>query len=81
MVTQRPHAYAHRRALVAELLATKRIFAEAAEVRRYVEWRIGHYPAWKIPDPQQIVAQLMPILTEDRPRKGQLFHVIKEYRL
>ena len=77
----RPHAYADRRALVEELLAAKRIFAEAADCRRYVAWRIGLYPEWKVPAPREIVAQLLLALLADRPRRGTLFQVIKERRL
>jgi hypothetical protein len=39
----RSHAYAHRRALMAELLAAKQVFSELAVSQHYLEWRIGLY--------------------------------------
>ena len=77
----RTHAYAHRRALVEELLAARQIFNEPGEWQGYLQWRIGLYPAWKVPEPEQVVEQFVRLLTEDKPRKGELLQVIKEHRL
>ena len=77
----RAHAYAHRRALMEELLAAKQVFIEPAEFQQYIRWRIGLYPKWKILDTEEVVAQVLHVLTMDRPRKGELFQVIKAHHL
>ncbi len=77
----RAHAYAHRRAYVAELLAARQVFGEPAELEDYLRWRIGGYPAWKGLDSEQVAADLARVLTAERPRKGELLQVIKEHRL
>ena len=43
----RAHAYAHRRALMEELLAAKQVFVELAECQQYVRWRIGSIQSGK----------------------------------
>ncbi len=77
----RPHAYAHRRALLAEFLAAKRIFSEPGQLERYLHWRIGLYPESKRFDRADVLAQLVHILAAERPRKGDLFQVIKAHPL
>jgi hypothetical protein len=77
----RPHAYAHRHALLTELLAAKQIFSEAHHLTTYLQWRIGLYPEWKHLDQAAIVMQLLDLLTSNRPRKGALFQRIREYML
>ncbi len=77
----RSHAYAHRRALVEELLAARQIFNESGKWKDYLQWRIGGYPAWKVPEPEQVVEQIVRLIAEDKPRKGALLQVIKERRL
>jgi hypothetical protein len=76
-----PHAYAHRRALLTELLAAKQIFSEAQHFATYLQWRIGLYPEWKHLDQAAIVIQLLDLLTSNRSRKGALFQRIREYML
>ena len=77
----RAHAYAHRRALVEELLAARQILNEPGERKGYLQWRIGLYPTWKVPEPEQVVEQFVRLLTEDKPRKGELLQLNKEHRL
>ena len=77
----RSHAYAHRHALVEELLAARQIFDETVVWKDYVQWRIRLYPTWKVPDPDQIIDQFVRLIAEDKPRKGKLLQVIKEHRL
>jgi len=77
----RPHAYAHRRALLAELLAAKQIFTEAPQLAGYLQWRIGGYPEWKNLDRTAIVIQLIQLLASNRPRRGALFQLIKDQAL
>jgi hypothetical protein len=43
-LVERPHAYAHRRALLAELLAAKQIFTKEHHLAEYLQWRISGYP-------------------------------------
>ncbi len=68
------------RTLREELLAAKRTF-EPSAFQHYLRWRIGRYPEWKVPDPEEVVAQLARVLAEDRPRRGELLQVLKEHRL
>ena len=77
----RSHAYAHRRAYIAELLAARQVYAEPAELRRYLRWRIGGYPAWKGLDTEQVATELEHALTADPLRKGEVLRVIKAHRL
>ena len=73
----RSHAYAHRRALQAEFLAAKRIFPDLKQLEGYLRWRIGLYPEFKRFDRADVLAKLMQILTSERPRKSDLFQLIK----
>lgn len=77
----RPHAYAHRRALLAELMAAKQIFTEPGQLESYLDWRIRLYPEWKRFGRADAVTQLGHILATSRPRKGDLFQLIKAYSL
>jgi hypothetical protein len=77
----RPHAYAHRRALLVEFLAAKQIFSQPGQLECYLHWRIGGYPEAKRFDRAEVLAQLMHILAAERPRKGDLFHLIKAHPL
>ena len=77
----RSHAYAHRRPLLMELLAARQIFNEPGTWKGYLQWRIGLYPTWKVPDPEQMVVNFVRLLTEHKPRKGELLQVIKEHPL
>jgi hypothetical protein len=77
----RPHAYAHRRALLAELLAARQIFTEAPQLASYLQWRIGLYPEGKNLDRAAIVTQLIQLLASNRPRRGALFQLIKDHAL
>jgi hypothetical protein len=77
----RPHAYAHRRALLAELLAAKQIFTEAHQLADYLRWRIRLYPKWKNLDQAAIVMQLIHLLAPNRPRRGALLQLIKDHAL
>jgi hypothetical protein len=77
----RAHAYAHRRAWLAELLAAKQLFSEADQLEGYLRWRIGLYPAWKNLNQAALVTQLMQLLAEQRPRRMVLFQLIKEQSL
>jgi len=76
-----PHAYAHRHALLAELFAAKQIFIEPRQLERYLHWRIALYPEWKRFDRADVVAQLVRILAANRPRRGDLFQLIKVHAL
>jgi hypothetical protein len=77
----RSHAYAHRRALVAELLAARELFGEPTALRGYLRWRIEGYPLLKVPEPEPVIKQFEQILAQQRPRKGTLLDVVKQYRL
>jgi hypothetical protein len=77
----RAHAYAHRRALLAELLAAKQLFSDSDQLEGYLRWRIGGYPAWKNLDQAALVTQLTLLLAVDRPRRMVLFQLIKEQSL
>ena len=76
----RSHAYAHRRALLSELLAAKQVYDED-ELRRYVRERVFAYPDWKIPNRGTIEERLYELLSVDRPLKGKLIGVITEARM
>jgi len=77
----RPHAYAHRRALVAELVAAMQMFETWEDRDAYVRWRIRSYPRAKIPEPNALASELIGELSAESPRIGRLFSRIKENRL
>jgi hypothetical protein len=74
----RNHAYAHRRALLLELLAVKTIFLEPERQHRFVDSRVGAYPDWKGIDKAQVASRIWELLSAERPPRGKLFDVIKE---
>ena len=76
----RPHAYAHRRALLEELLAAKQIYDED-ELRSYVKQRASGYPDSKIADKVAVEERLYELLAADRPLRGRLIEVITEARM
>ena len=76
----RSHAYAHRRALLNELLAAKQIYDED-QLRAYVRERVFAYPDWKIPDKGTVEERLFELLSVDRPLRGKLIGVITEARM
>lgn len=76
----RSHAYAHRRALLMELLAAKSIYYEGG-LGGYVRYRVFNYPAWKIPDRSAIEKKICDFLSADRPRRGKLVEVITRARM
>ena len=76
-LASRSHAYAHRRALQAEFLAARQIFPDLAQLKGYLQWRIGLYPEFKRFDRTDVLAKLIQILTSERIRKGDLFQLIK----
>ena len=76
----RPHAYAHRRAYLTELLAAKQVF-ELRELERYVRDRIRPYPAWKVPDQEALATDLVRLLAAPRPRRGDLMRLITAHLL
>lgn len=77
----RSHAYAHRRALLDELLVAKGLLAAPGEFRRYLEARVRAYPAWKVRDHEAVIEELGHLLAADRPRRGELLRVITENRM
>jgi hypothetical protein len=77
----RSHAYAHRRALLAELLAANALLAGPGEFARYIEARVRSYSAWKVRDPDAVIAELGRLLAADRPRRGDLLRIITENRM
>ena len=76
----RPHSYAHRRALLEELLAAKQIFDKDA-LAAYVHKRVYSYPDWKIPDKDITHKRLCELIAVDRPLKGRLIEVITQARM
>ncbi|MCY3782234.1 MAG: hypothetical protein OXG79_00415 [Chloroflexi bacterium] len=76
----RSHAYAHRRALLMELLAAKQSYDEVG-LRAYVHQRVFGYPDWKIPDKDAIEERLYELLSADRPLRGRLIAVITEAKM
>lgn len=76
----RPHAYAHRRAYLAEFLAAKQVF-DVPELERYVRGRIRPYPAWKVPDLDALATDLLRLLAAPRPRRGELMRLITVHLL
>ena len=77
----RSHAYAHRRAILIELLAAKATFRGPGQLREYLHWRIGVYPDWKVPDKAAVEAQLYELLAASRPLRGRILDVVKKARL
>ena len=77
----RSHAYAHRRAILMELLAAKALFATPEHLREYLRWRIGAYPDWKVPDKPSVVGRLNDLLQASRPMRGRILEIVKEARL
>ena len=76
----RSHAYAHRRALLMELLAAKGIYDKDG-LREYVQYRVFNYPAWKIPDRNAIMSELCGLLSADRPLRGRIINVITRAKM
>ncbi|HEY3081974.1 MAG TPA: hypothetical protein VGM69_18950 [Chloroflexota bacterium] len=76
----RPHAYAHRRAYLAELLAAREVL-DPLELERYVRERLRPYPSWKVPDPDALADSLLHVLNAAKPRRGELFRRIAEPRI
>lgn len=76
----RSHAYAHRRALLMELLAAKQSYDEDG-LRAYVHQRVFGYSDWKIPDKGAIEETLYELLSADRPLRGRLIAVVAEARM
>ena len=76
----RSHAYAHRRALLEELLAAKQVYDEDG-LEEYVRRRVFDYPDWKIPDKEAIVERLYVLLSAGRPLRGKLIEVITGARM
>ncbi len=79
--TGNSHARAHRRAIVGELLAARASLGDPVRLHAYVSWRIGAYPAVKVPDPDIVIEQLEKLLLHDRVRKGRLLEVITRHML
>ena len=77
----RSHAYAHRRAILIELLAAKAMFGAPDRLRAYLQWRIGAYPDWKVPDKPAVVGQLHDLLQASRPPRGRILEIVKDARL
>lgn len=77
----RSHAYAHRRAILIELLAAKAMFEGPRALRGHLTWRIGAYPGWKVPDKPSVVRQLHDLLDAERPLRGRILEVVKAARL
>ena len=73
----RRHAYAHRRAILIELLAAKALFDGPGAPRAYLTWRIGAYPDWKVPEKPSVMGQLYDLLQAARPPRGQILEVVK----
>jgi len=77
----RSHAYAHRRALVEELLAAREHFGNSAALRGFLRWRIEGYSRSKVPAPETVIEQIEQLLGQQRPQKGKLLDVIRQHRL
>ena len=77
----RSHAYAHRRALLAELLAAKEMFGGPGELRQFLKRRIGGYPDWKVPDKGAVEERLYDLLRAPRPLRGRIIEVVTRARL
>ena len=77
----RSHAYAHHRALLAELLAAKEMFSGPGELQQFLSKRIAGYPDWKVPDKGDVEERLYRLLRAPRPLGGQILEVMKQARL
>ena len=77
----RGHAYAHRRALLVELLAARAMFGAPGQLRGYLQWRIGAHPDWKVPDKQNVEKRIHNLLQAPRPLRGRILDIVKEARL
>lgn len=77
----RSHAYAHRRALLAELLASKEIFSGPGELRQFLKRRVGGYPDWKVPDKAEVEERLYGLLRAPKPLRGRIIEVVTKARL
>jgi len=77
----RSHAYAHRRAILMELLAAKALFGTPEHLREYLQWRIGAYPDWKVPDKPGVIGRINDLLQASRPLRGRILEIAKEARL
>ncbi|MCY4113354.1 MAG: hypothetical protein OXG33_05350 [Chloroflexi bacterium] len=77
----RSHAYAHRRAYLAELLAAKEMFDGPGELRQFLKRRIGGYPDWKVPNKAEVEERLYDLLQATRPLRGRLIEVMTAARL
>ena len=77
----RSHAYAHRRAYLAELLAAKEMFSGSGELRQFLKRRIGGYPDWKVPDKAEVEERLYDLLKAPKPLRGRLIEVMTKARL
>ena len=76
----RSHAYAHRRALLHELLAARETYDEHG-LREYVRYRVFSYPAWKVPDRNAVERDLCELLSADRPLRGKLIEAITRAKM
>ena len=77
----RNHAYAHRRALLAELLEAKKMFSEPGQLQTFLKYRIGGYPDWKVRDKRDVEKRLHDLLQAPRPLRGRIIEVVTEARL
>ncbi|MCY4110468.1 MAG: hypothetical protein OXF96_00835, partial [Chloroflexi bacterium] len=77
----RSHAYAHRRAYLAELLSAKETFTGPGELRQFLKRRIGGYPDWKVPNKAEVEERLYELLQAPRPLRGRLIEVMRKARL
>ena len=77
----RSHTYAHRRALLLQLVAAKTIFREPERLCEYIHWHIGMYPDWKLSNKEDLADQICGLLLAERPPRGKLLDLIKLARL
>ena len=77
----RSHAYAHRRALLAELLAAKELFSGPGELRQFLKRRVGGYPDWKVPNKGEVEERLYDLLKAPKPLRGRIIEVVTRARL
>ena len=64
-----------------ELLAAKAILSASGAFCDYLEWRIGAYPDWKVPDKPNVVGRLNDLLQASRPLRGQILEIVTEAKL
>ena len=77
----RSHAYAHRRALLAELLAAKELFSGPGELRQFLKRRVGGYPDWKVPNKGEVEERLYDLLKAPKPLRGRIIEEVTAARL